>query len=223
MIEMLRVAPAAESEPPPEPRGDQADRIFGLPASMPLVVDLDGTLIAGCLFYKSFFSVLSGNPLIVFHCAKWLLRGPAALKRELALRHRINWDRLQLHHDVLALAVQEKKAGRPIVLATAADTVLAEQLASRLSFIDSVLASDGELNFKGSAKADMLRGMFPDGFIYVGDSEADLPVWKHANGIVLVNARPTVIEAARALRLPTLELSGRAGSWPARRVVQMQN
>jgi len=192
--------------------GNEADAVFGLPVSMPLVLDLDGTLIAGDLLYKSFLSILRRNPFVVFQCATWLLRGRAALKRQLALCSRIDWDRLQLHQDVLALAIREKAAGRTIVLATAADAVLAEQLASRLSFIDQVFASDGQRNLKGFAKAQMLRQLFPAGFIYAGDSKADLKVWRHASGMVLVNARKSVTDAARALGRPTLELSGRVGS-----------
>src|SRR6195952_2754548 len=107
----------------------QAKSLFGLPVSMPLVLDLDGTLIAGDLLYKSFVSILKRNPLVIFQCATWLLRGRAALKRQLALRGRIDWDQLQLHQDVLSLAIREKTAGRTIVLATAADAVLAGQLA----------------------------------------------------------------------------------------------
>ena len=135
--------------------------MFALPVAMPLVLDLDGTLIAGDLLYKSFFSILRRNPLIVFSCAAWLLKGRAALKRQLALRNRIDWDRLELHQDVVAFAKREKAAGRTIVLATAADAVLAGQLASRLGFIDQLYASDGELNLKGKTKAEMLRRMFP--------------------------------------------------------------
>jgi phosphoserine phosphatase len=179
---------------------------------MPLVLDLDGTLIPGDLLYKSFGSILRRNPLVVLQCATWLLRGRATLKRQLALRSRIDWDRLQLHQDVLALAIREKTAGRAIVLATAADAVLAERLASRLGFIDQVFASDGQRNLKGSAKAEMLSRLFPAGFIYAGDSVADLKVWTRASGIVLVNARRSVTEAARALGRPMLELSGRVGS-----------
>jgi phosphoserine phosphatase len=192
--------------------GDQADALFGLPVSMPLVLDLDGTLIAGDLLYKSFVSILRRNPLVVFQCAAWLLGGRAALKRQLALRGRIDWDRLQLHQDVVALAIREKAAGRSVVLATAADGLLAEQLASRLGFIDQVFASDGQRNLKGSEKATMLRRMFPAGFIYAGDSAADLKVWQGARGIVLVNARHSVADAARGLGKPILELSGRVGS-----------
>jgi phosphoserine phosphatase len=193
-------------------RDVRAESLFGLPVSMPLVLDLDGTLIAGDLLYKSFASILRRNPFVVFQCARWLLRGRAALKRQLALRSRIDWDRLQLHQDVLSLAIREQSAGRAVVLATAADAVLAEQLASRLGFINQVFASDGQRNLKGSAKAELLRRMFPAGFIYAGDSAADLKVWQRACGVVLVNARSSVAEAARGLGKPILELSGRVGS-----------
>lgn len=187
----------------------QTDAMFPLPISVPLVLDLDGTLIAGDLLYKSFFSILRRNPLIVFSCAGWLLKGRAALKRQLALRNRIDWERLELHQDVLALAKNEKAAGRTIVLATAADAVLAGQLASRLGFIDQLYASDGERNLKGATKAGMLSRMFPTGFIYAGDSKADLAVWARASGVILVNPRKSVRDAALALGRPTLELSGR--------------
>jgi phosphoserine phosphatase len=193
---------------PHRPRG-RADTMLPLPISMPLVLDLDGTLIAGDLLYKSFFSILRRNPLIVFSCAAWLLKGRAALKRQLALRSRIDWKRLKLHQDVLSLARNEKAAGRVIVLATAADAILAGQLVSRLSFIDQLYASDGERNLKGAAKAEMLRGLFPTGFIYAGDSKADLVVWAHASGVVLVNPRKSVRDAALVLGRPTLELPGR--------------
>jgi phosphoserine phosphatase len=193
-------------------QGEPADALFCLPLSMPLVLDLDGTLIPGDLLYKSFFSILRRNPLIVFHCAVWLRQGRAALKRQLALRNRIDWDRLKLHQDVVALALHEKAAGRKVVLATAADAVLANRLASRLGFIDRVLASDGERNLKGSAKASQLITAFPAGFIYAGDSKADLKVWRCARGIVVVNARRSVAEAARALGRPMLELAGRVGA-----------
>jgi hypothetical protein len=170
---------------------DQTDAVSCLPVSIPLVLDLDGTLIAGDLLHKSFFSILRRNPLVVFQCAAWLLRGRAALKRQLALRNRIDWDAIELHQDVVALAIRERAAGRAIVLATAADAVLAEQLASRLTA--------------------RLTRLFPSGFIYAGDSKADLSVWRRAKGIVLVGASRSVTEAARALGRPMLELSGQIG------------
>ncbi len=203
---MNRIVRVAHASP-----GNRNDALFGLPVSMPLVLDLDGTLIVGDLLYKSFFSILRRNPFVAFQCAAWLLNGRAALKRQLALRSRIDWGRLTLHRDVVALAIRESTAGRVVVLATAADAVLAEQLASRFGFIDRVVASDGRRNLKGSTKAELLRTMFPGGFIYAGDSAADLKVWRHACGIVVVNARKSVADAARRFGRPVLELSSRAG------------
>src|ERR1700750_1281954 len=49
---------------------DRTGALSKFPLSVPLVLDLDGTLIAGDLLYKSFFSILRRNPLIVFSCAK---------------------------------------------------------------------------------------------------------------------------------------------------------
>jgi hypothetical protein len=184
---------------------------FDLPLSIPLVVDLDGTLIAGDMFYKSFFAVLGRNPFIVLPCIGWFWRGRAVLKRELALRCRIDFDRLKLHQDVLALLLREKAAGRSVVLATAGDALLAAPIAGRLRIFDRVIASDGSLNLKGPAKAQALTQLFPGGFIYAGDSKADLPVWRRARAVVVVNARKSVAAAARALGRPTLELAGRVG------------
>jgi haloacid dehalogenase-like hydrolase len=187
----------------------EAGSTFDLPLSMPLVVDLDGTLIAGDMLYKSFVAALLRNPFIVLPCIGWFWRGRAALKRELALRCRIDFDRLKLHQDVLALLLREKAAGRSVVLATAADALLAEPIAARLRIFDRVIASDGSLNLKGPAKAQALMQLFPGGFIYAGDSKADLPVWRRARAIVVVNARNSVAAAARSLGLTTLELTGR--------------
>jgi len=195
----------------------RVDAVIDPPLSMPLVLDLDGTLIKGDLLYISLFSILRRNPLILFSCAAWLWRGRPALKRQLALRNRIDWDRLRLHQDVVALAQREKALGRTIVLATAADAILAGQLASRLNIFDQVFASDGERNLKGRAKACLLRKRYPQGFIYAGDSKSDLSVWKHADGVIVVNASQSVAEAARLLGRPMLELSGiavgRSGRW----------
>ena len=187
----------------------EARSTFDLPLAMPLVVDLDGTLIAGDMFYKSLFAALLRNPFILLPCISWLRRGRAALKRELALRCRIDFDRLKLHQDVLALLLREKAAGRSVVLATAADALLAEPIAARLRVFDLVIASDGSLNLKGLAKAQALTQLFPEGFIYAGDSKADLPVWRLAHGIVVVNARKSVAVMVRTFGRPMIELNGR--------------
>ena len=189
-----------------------AGSTFNLSVSMPLAVDLDGTLIAGDMLYESVFSVLRRNPFVLLSSLLWLSRGRAAVKREFALRYDPDWDRIKLHQDVLALILREKAAGRSIVLATAADALIAEKIAERLGLFDRVVASDGWHNLKGAAKAEALAELFPGGFVYAGDSQSDLAVWQRARGIVVVGADPSIAAAARALVRPMIELRGRTAS-----------
>ena len=87
-------------------------------------------------------------------------------------------------------------------LATAADELLAYQIATRLGFVQRVVASDGSTNLKGHAKAAMLDRLFPAGFIYAGDSTADLPVWRAARDIIVVRASEDTLAAATQIRAP---------------------
>jgi len=183
---------------------------LNLPLSMPLVMDMDGTLIAGDMLFKSFATNMRANPLTAIYCAGWLMRGRAFLKSQLAARYNLDWSKIQFHKEVVDLAIREKSAGRSIVLATAADKTIALAVACRFGFFDHVFASNGKLNCKGSAKARILVQTFPSGFIYAGDSAADLAIWEQASGIVLVNARKSVADTARKLERPILELSARA-------------
>jgi phosphoserine phosphatase len=187
----------------------QSGSAFDLPLSMPLAVDLDRTLITGDMLHESIRSALRHNPFDALLYATRLWGGRAGLKRAFARHCHIDWDRITLHQDVLELVLREKAAGRSVALATASDALLAEQIAAHLSVFDRVLASDGRINLKGAAKAQALEQMFPGGFIYAGDSRADLPIWQRAQAIVLVGADRSVVQAARALGKPTLELSGR--------------
>lgn len=205
MLTAARIAPLPAVEP-------AAASAFALPLAVPLVLDLDGTLIRGDMLYRSFASVALRNPFMVLPCLGWLLRGRAALKRELAWRSRIDWNRIVLHKDVLALALHERAIGRAIVLATATDALLAEPFAAHLGFIDRTYASDGTRNLKGAAKADLLERLFPEGFIYAGDSRADLTVWRRASAVVLVGVAAGVAQAARALGRPVMELPGHRAS-----------
>jgi len=180
-----------------------------LPLSVPLVLDLDRCLIAGDLLFESFVVALQGNVLIVFSCLYWLLTGGRPhLKRRLAAIAPLDTDLISANEELVPLAENEVRAGRPVVLATAADELLANRFRRRFTFLSRVIASDGTRNLKGARKADELRADYPQGFIYAGDSPADLPVWRHAQGVVTVGASASTRRKARALGKPTIDIDG---------------
>ena len=172
-------------------------------ASFPvLCVDLDGTLIRGDLFWECILTFLKTRPLTLLLVPFWLLSGRAALKRQLAARIHLDPASLPYRQPVLDLLLQEKAAGRRIALVTAADRELAVTVANYLGFFDEVHASDGQVNLKGATKAVFLSQRFAEtGFEYMGDSGADMEVWRSALAAYVVGSKARAQQASTVTTL----------------------
>ncbi|MEH6410685.1 MAG: UbiA family prenyltransferase [Hyphomonas sp.] len=155
---------------------------------IPLILDLDHTLLRTDTLYESLLAYLKKNPLNVFLVARWVLMGRAALKRRLGAASDLSVEDLPFNEDVVALAREAAANNRQVIIATAADESIAQQVADRMEMSVEVRASDGINNLKGRNKAEALQAEFPQGFDYAGDSRADLPVWKAARKAILVGA-----------------------------------
>ena len=168
--------------------------------SVPLVVDLDGTLLRTDSLYESLLGLLRNSPGDLIHLPGWLAKGKAHFKQEVARRAGLHVDTLPINEELLTWLGEQKASGRYLVLATAADAELATGIASRVALFDEVLSSDGTLNLSGSNKAEALRARFGDkGFDYAGNSSKDLAVWRHARRAIVVNARKGVIKRAEVV------------------------
>lgn len=155
--------------------------------SVPLCVDLDGTLIRSDLLHESLLALLRRNPFYILLLPLWTLKGRAHLKRQIAHRIRINPASLPFNEEFVQFLSEEKRIGRRLVLTTASDVLLAREIAGFLGLFDDVLGSDGNINLKGETKRDAIQEMVGGGgYDYAGDSPQDLPVWEAArNGVVV--------------------------------------
>jgi phosphoserine phosphatase len=155
---------------------------------IPLVVDMDGTLIRTDMTWESLVRLLRRNPLLALMSAFWLLRGRAYLKQQLAARVQVDAATLPYHEPFLAWLKEQKRAGRKLVLATASDMEMARPVVQHVGLFDEILASDGRTNLRGAAKRRKLVELYGDrGFDYAGNSAVDLAVWPQAHGAVVVN------------------------------------
>jgi len=176
-----------------------------------LCVDLDGTLIRGNLLWECVLVLLKTRPATLLLLPFWLLAGRASFKRQLAARVHLNPALLPYRQQVLDLLQQEKATGRRIVLATAADRAHAENISSYLGLFDEVHASNGQLNLKGANKAAFLARQFAQtGFEYVGDSAADVEVWRNARAAYVVGTEARAGQAAAVTTLKGTILEPRA-------------
>lgn len=168
--------------------------------AIPLVVDLDGTLINTDTLHESVLRVLRDAPLDILRIPYWLSRGKAELKRSVADRVSFDPAHLPYNQALLNWLQDQRVSGRKLILCTASDHGFAQSVATHLGVFDEVMASDGKVNLAGSNKAQALVQRFGSkGFDYAGNSSADLSVWKSARHAILVNAAPTIDKQARTL------------------------
>jgi 4-hydroxybenzoate polyprenyltransferase/phosphoserine phosphatase len=167
--------------------------------TVPLIVDLDGTLIHTDMLHESALRVSRDHPFAALQIPMWLLQGKAALKRNLADRNDFDASLLPYNEPLLAW-LREQRADRHLVLCTASDRAIANAVAGHLGMFDEVLASDGDVNLAGHRKAEALAAQYGHGgFDYVGNSSADLKVWERARKAIVVNASAGLTKKAAAL------------------------
>jgi 4-hydroxybenzoate polyprenyltransferase len=170
------------------------------PTSPPLAVDLDGTLVKTDLLIESVFILLKRNSLYFFLFPFWLLRGRAFFKRQISIRVALDASALPYREGVVDFLKAEHDRGRRLVLATAADEEIAQQVADHLGLFDAVLASDGKVNLLGRAKRDRLVAQFGlRGFDYAGNDRRDLVVWSSAQKAILVSSSRRLVRSAERL------------------------
>jgi 4-hydroxybenzoate polyprenyltransferase len=90
----------------------------------------------------------------------------------------------------------EHAAGRRLVLATAADASIANDMAARVGLFDQVLSSDGATNLSAGAKQRALVAQFGEhGFDYAGNARVDEKIWRSARNAIVVGSSAQVERA----------------------------
>ena len=192
----------------------QADHAAGRPPAPPiaspaLVIDLDRALLRAEPLHERLFAALKSNPLSAPALATAALRGRAALDGAAAdAAGAFDLDACPRRDAVEALATGAKGAGRAV-------TWLSREA---LGGGDGDLArlTDGGAGARRpdaspDAEARSLQDRHPDGFAYLGRSDADLPIWRAARERFGVDLSPALRRRAEAEGLGIVEL-GRAPS-----------
>lgn len=147
----------------------------------PLLVDLDGTLIAGDTLWESLLILIRRRPWAVLAAVGWLGHGRAGFKARVADAVAVEGADLPYRAEVLEFVRAEKARGRKIVLATAADRRVAEAVAAHLGLFDAVIATEAGVNARGEGKLAAIRAALGEGpFDYMGDAACDEPILRAA-------------------------------------------
>ena len=168
--------------------------------NIPLVIDLDGTLIHTDMLHESTLRLVRDAPLQLLRLPFLLARGKAVLKRHIAQRSSFDPAALPYNQPLLEWLQSQRAAGRKLVLCTATDATIAQAIADHLGLFDEVIASDGSTNVAGAHKAQALRERFGQGgFDYAGNAAPDLPVWAQARKAIVVNGNAALVQKAQGI------------------------
>lgn len=168
----------------------------GAPAGVPLVVDLDDTLLRSDLLLECFWKGMGVAPIDTLRIVLRNWRDRPALKAALAARFAPDVARVPRDPAVEAAIREAAAAGREVVVASGSSRELAEAVAAAVGDIDVVYGTEGRINLTAANKAALLTERYgKGGFDYIGDSAKDIPVWRAARRAIV--ARPAARFRAR--------------------------
>lgn len=166
----------------------------------PLYVDLDGTLTHSDTLHESAMLFVRANPLNLLRMLTWLPLGKAGFKQRLASAVRPDPARLPYNEPFVQYLRDEHARGRPLVLASAADARIVQDVASHLAVFDDSLGTNAQadgVNLSRSNKRAAIdahaRAHGHDSWAYAGNSRDDLDVWAGSAEAVAVNAPGGVV------------------------------
>lgn len=172
--------------------------------TVPLVVDLDGTILRTDSLWESVLLVVKRRRDAAWLLPLWLLGGKAYFKRSVAALADLPVANLPYNEPFIAFLRAERARPRQLILATGANEKIAHAVAAHLGLFDHVLASDRSVNLSGSNKLTKIQTVLAgQPFDYAGNDRIDLKIWRHARRALLVN--PTKSVLANALLLTEVE------------------
>jgi len=164
---------------------------------VPLVVDLDGTLLRTNSLIESILPLLRMKPWTLLALPLWCLKGRAYLKHRVAAAATPDTHSLPFRAEVVEFLREQKQQGRSLILATGADVKLAAAINGELGLFDGVMASDGHIDLIGKNKRERLIASFGlQGFDYVGNDRRD-GVWCAARRALLASDSPGLAKSVR--------------------------
>ena len=167
-------------------------------SSVPLCVDLDGTLVRSDTLLDLALVLARQNPRKILSIPGWIAQGKAAFKRHLIQYATLDVAALPYNRPLLEFCQAQHNLGRQLYLATAADSGLAQRVADHCGFFDGVLGSDGAHNLAGENKLAAFRQRFGEDFCYIGNASADLPILRVCREPMVANPTAGLMAGLRA-------------------------
>ena len=171
--------------------------------NLPIIVDLDRTLILSNIELEGVLSAIFRHPVALFVATiRLFFEGRVAFKRRIAEIASFDVHTLPTREELVSFLQRKRDEGRYIHLVTGADQSVANRVAHRFDFIEEATGSSKTINLTGFRKREYLRNLYPHGYVVVSSGRHGISVWEDARGFVLAGASRRTETAVLALGKP---------------------
>ena len=160
-----------------------------------IVVDLDGTLIRTDILWESLLLLAKQKPYKFLIAPLWLLGGRSYLKKRIIDYVVPDVSMLPYNGELLSFLKKSKEEGNRLILASATDERIVNQVAEHLGFFDSAFGATANNNLKGKHKLELINHTCNGNrFDYIGNEKADIPIWHASEKAYAVSNSKKLIE-----------------------------
>lgn len=185
-----------------------------------LVVDLDHTLIKTDLLLEALICLLKRPaqiPALVKHLLGVKTKRAGSynniipqLKDFIAKLVNVEPEILPYNEQIIQRIKQEKSLGAHVVLASASNQSWVNEISEHLGLFHEAFGSTSDLNLKGTAKRDFLVARYePETITYIGDSKADIAIWKSVAHSIVTNPTRSMIHSLTSMGISPESIGSR--------------
>lgn len=156
--------------------------------NIPIVCDLDGTLIKSDLYLESLVIFIKKNYFFILNIFYQILFNKISFKHKITQKIKLDANNIPINFELLDWLKKEQKSGRDVYLVTGATPDSFKCIKKSLINFKRIVTSSKKINLVGKNKANFLKEEFGiNKFDYVGNSVSDFAIWKISRHKILAN------------------------------------
>ena len=164
--------------------------------SIPLFVDLDGTIIKEDIGQMAIKKKIKDNIFNIFGILiRFMLFGKPSVKFYVSKNFDINFDKLHFNHACIEFIMESKKLGRKIFLISGSHESVVKIIGDKLNIFDGIYGTRKNYNMVSYNKVHFIHNTLGySKFDYIGNSYQDLPVWNYSENVIYTNVEESLFQ-----------------------------
>ena len=157
--------------------------------SIPLFVDLDGTVIREDIGQMALKKKILSNYFCLFNILiRFIFFGKPSVKIYVSKNYKVNFNKIHFNRACLDFINEAKKANRKIFLISGSQEFIVKEIANKLNIFDDVYGTREGYNMISYNKVKFIYNTLGfNKFDYIGNSHQDLKVWEYSENIIYTN------------------------------------